>query len=383
MNQHDASTPGMVYLVAIAPGDPGLITLRGVECLRQADLVLHDSSVKPVVLGFAPPSAEVVCLGERAEGPSGLQEIGVRVRESARRGKAVVWLSSGGAGAHGEFLQQAEVLRGAGVGYEKVPEGMADPASQGAWFRAKPLFGLRVLVTRPRRQAEILCDQLGMFGAEVSVQPVIEISDPPDWASVDRALAELDRYDWLVFSSVNGVAYLLDRLFRSKGDLRALGSIRLAAIGPGTAEELARHHLKADLVPSEYRAESLAAALAGEASGRQFLLARASRGREVLAERLRAAGGLVEQIVVYSSSDVEHADPQVAADLAAGRIDWITVTSSAIARSLGRLFGNDLHRSKLASISPVTSQVLRELGYEPAAEATEYTMTGLVEAIKG
>ena len=112
-----------------------------------------------------------------------------------------------------------------------------------------------------------------------------------------------------------------------------------------------------------------------------FLLVRASRGREVLAEQLRAAGALVEQIVAYTSIDMERPDPAVAALLKAGRIDWITVTSSAIARSLVRLFGDDLRRAKLASMSPLTSGVLGELGHSPAAEAVEYTMAGLVAAI--
>jgi uroporphyrinogen III methyltransferase/synthase len=110
-------------------------------------------------------------------------------------------------------------------------------------------------------------------------------------------------------------------------------------------------------------------------------LARASRGREVLAERLRAAGGTVDQIVVYSSTDVKQPGEEVAAAMSAGRIDWVTVTSSAIARSLVALFGEQLRQSKLASISPITSETLRRLGHEPAAEATEYTTKGLVEAI--
>ena len=155
----------------------------------------------------------------------------------------------------------------------------------------------------------------------------------------------------------------------------------MAAIGPGTADELARYGLRADLVPGQYRAEALAEALAHEAPGRRFLLARASRGREVLAEQLSAAGATVEQIVVYSSTDVQEPDPAVAALLRAGRIDWITVTSSAIARSLVGLFGEDLRRAKLASISPITSGALRELGHQPAAEAAEYTVAGLVTAI--
>ena len=159
--------------------------------------------------------------------------------------------------------------------------------------------------------------------------------------------------------------------------------MKLAAIGPATAEELRRYHLEADLVPGEYRAEALAEELAGRCgSGKpRFLLARASRGREVLAERLTAAGGQVEQVVVYSSTDVERSEEDVAAAMSAGRIDWVTVTSSAIARSLVALFGEQLRNAKLASISPVTSETLRQLGYEPAAEAREYTTEGLVAAI--
>ena len=236
------------------------------------------------------------------------------------------------------------------------------------------------MVTRPDDPHDPLAEQLRQRGAEVILQPAICISPPSDWQPVDAALARLDQFDWLVFSSANGVRYLLDRLMQN-GDLGQLHDVKLAAIGPGTADELARYELHTDLVPDRYRAEALAEALAHVAPGRRFLLARASRGREVLAEQLAAAGATVEQIVVYNSTDVEHPDAETAALLRAGRIDWITVTSSAIARSLARLLGEDLRRAKLASISPITSGVLRELGYEPAVEAVEYTMPGLVAAI--
>lgn len=111
------------------------------------------------------------------------------------------------------------------------------------------------------------------------------------------------------------------------------------------------------------------------------MLARASRGREVLAETLTAAGGLVDQVVVYQNTDVEQPDPHIVQAISAGKVDWVTVTSSTIARSLVRLFGESLRGVKLASISPVTSATLRDLGYEPAAEATEYTMGGLIDAM--
>jgi uroporphyrinogen III methyltransferase/synthase len=113
------------------------------------------------------------------------------------------------------------------------------------------------------------------------------------------------------------------------------------------------------------------------------LLVRASRGREILAEELTKAGGIVEQLVVYESIDVERADPAIVAKMAAGQIHWTTVTSSAIARSLVNLFGDSLRKTKLVSISPITSATLRELGFEPTAEAKEYTMVGVVAAIQG
>jgi uroporphyrinogen III methyltransferase / synthase len=249
------------------------------------------------------------------------------------------------------------------------------------WFTRRPLFGKRVLVTRPRAQAESLCRLLTQTGAEVLVQPVIEILPPDDWAAVDAALDRMEHYDWLVFSSSNGVRFLLERLLVRHGDIRALGQVKLAAIGPGTAEELARYHLRADLIPEEYRAEALAEALVARASGRKFLLARASRGREVLAEQLAAAGASVEQVVVYRSVDLAEPDPAIRRQLDAGRIDWITVTSSSIAQSLARWFGSRLRDVRLASISPVTSGVLRDLGLTPAAEAAQYTMEGVVDAI--
>jgi uroporphyrinogen III methyltransferase/synthase len=195
----------------------------------------------------------------------------------------------------------------------------------------------------------------------------------------------MNEFDWLVFSSANGVESILGRILGTGRDLRSLGSTKLAAIGPATADALRAFHLNADLAPNEYRAEALAESLVDAARGRamapRLLLVRASRGREVLAETLVAAGCAVEQVVAYQSVDVEAPDPDIASLLRQGHIDWITVTSSAIARSLARLFGHDLRRAKLASISPVTSATLRELGYEAAAEAREYTMAGLVEAL--
>lgn len=260
------------------------------------------------------------------------------------------------------------------------PVAHSDP--RWSWFDRRPLFGQRILVTRPGDQADKLADPLRELGADVQLQPAIRITAPTDWTVIDGFLERLAEFDWLVFSSANGVRSFLTRLLATGRDLRTLGGIRLAAIGPGTSDELHRYHLKADLVPAEFRAEALAAALSTTYAGQRFLLVRASRGREVLAETLRSAGCLVEQVVAYQSTDVDAPNPEVLDQLAAGDFDWITVTSSAIATSLARLFGDHLRRAKLVSISPITSNTLRTLGYEPTVEATEYTMAGVVAAIR-
>ncbi len=245
----------------------------------------------------------------------------------------------------------------------------------------RPLAGVRVMVTRPRDLADPFCFDLEQLGAELVVQPAIEIAPVDDFTEIDRTLGELDQYDWLVFSSSNGVQHLLSRLLEQGHDMRALASVRLAVVGPGTAKALAEFHLRADLQPDEHRGEALAEALVA-AKGDRYLLARASRGRDVMAKRLTEAGGEVREIVVYQSRDVEQPREHVAQRLAAGEIDWVTVTSSAIARSLVAMFGEDLRKTQLASISPITSETLRELGHPPTVEANVHTTQGLGEAIR-
>ncbi len=258
---------------------------------------------------------------------------------------------------------------------------VVDLASTLDWWERRPLVGTRVLVTRPESQCAGLRRPLAELGADVLFQPAIEITPPDDWKPVDDAIERMSEFDWVVFSSTNGVDYLFEHLLDRGEDMRKFGGVKLAAIGSATTARLADYHLRADLEPSEYRAEALAEGLATDASGKRFLLIRASRGREVLAETLQAAGGEVEQVVVYQSSDVEQPEGAIEQALAAGEIDWVTVTSSAIARSLAALFGESLRKTRLASISPVTSATLEGLGYEVAAEAKTYTMAGVVEAI--
>jgi uroporphyrinogen III methyltransferase/synthase len=250
-----------------------------------------------------------------------------------------------------------------------------------SWFQHRPLFGQTVLVTRPLGQARELREKLSELGANVLVQPAIEITEPADWSPVDAAIERLVEFDWLVFSSANGVRYFFERLLARGHDLRALGRAKLATIGPATAEVLAEYHLHADLQPEEYRAESLAKSLISNASGKKFLLLRASRGREILSEQLTEAGACVEQVVVYESRDVSAPVAEIAAAMQAGQIDWTTATSSAIARSLASMFGSSLHQTRILSISPLTSGVLAEHGFKAAAEAVEYTTDGMIAAL--
>jgi uroporphyrinogen III methyltransferase/synthase len=207
-----------------------------------------------------------------------------------------------------------------------------------------------------------------------------------DWAPVDRALADLARYDWLVFTSANGVHALVRRLRQVGRDLRALGSVQLAVIGPGTADALRGYHLEPDLVPPEFRSESLATALKERAAGRRILLARADRGRDVLRQELAAVAS-VDQVAVYSQVDALEGAAELLERLRAGEIDYVTLTSSNIARALlrtldpavrGRIEAEEV---KLVTISPVTSAAVRELGLPVAAEAAEYTTAGVVDAL--
>jgi len=255
-----------------------------------------------------------------------------------------------------------------------------------AWFEHLPLYGRRILVCRPRAQAGELVQRLEELGAVALVLPVVEIHPPADWAPVDAAIDNLVDFHWLVFTSVNGVEGFLGRLRQRGRDLRALGSLRLAAIGPATAAALRGYHLEPDLVPEAYRSESLAAALKPHVAGRRVLLARADRGRELLRDELESIAQ-VQQVAVYAQVDAVQPDPDILEQLRRGEIDDVVLTSSNIARSLARLLDDPCQamlrsgQTRIVSISPVTSATVRELGWPVAVEATQYTMAGVVQAL--
>ncbi|MFO0810059.1 MAG: uroporphyrinogen-III C-methyltransferase [Gemmataceae bacterium] len=499
-----SSDEPQVFLVGAGPGDPGLLTLRAVECLGRADLVLYDKLVPRRLLDFA-PRAEHVSVADLPGGhPLRWPHILQRVRDAATAGKVVVRLKGGDPLIFGRGSEEAEDLRAAGIAYEIVPgitaalaaaaaaevplthrgdssavafvtghenptrgepavdwaalarfpgtlvvymgmarleliartlithgksastpatviasvatgdqrrvraplgelanavrdAGLTAPAlvviglataraPEQSWLEQRSLFGRRILVTRPRRQAEDLARRLERLGAVPYLLPAVDVLPPVDWHEVDDRIARLDEYDWLAFTSVNGVEAFLNRLVAMGRDLRALGGIKLAAIGPATAAALADYRLTADIVPPSFRSESLAAELTEHVRGQRVLLARADRGREVLRDELSAVAH-VDQVAVYRQVDAVPADAPAFDALRRGEIDVVTLTSANVARALLRALDETMRgrvadgHVKLATISPVTSAAVAEFGLPVAAEATEYTIPGLIDAL--
>jgi uroporphyrinogen III methyltransferase/synthase len=490
-----------VYLVGAGPGNPGLLTLRAVECLADADLVIYDKLVNKRLLEYA-PNAKLVCItqfgGVHRERHQPCQDCMI---EAARRGQRVVRLKGGDPFLFGRGGEEAEALRQAGVPFEVVPgvtaalgaaayagvplthrehasavafltghevqtnldwgslarfpgtlvvymglnllehirdrllrEGkppitpvavvhwattgeqrtvagtlcdvvelvraaeITSPAlvivgsvvtlcGELAWFQRQPLFGKCVLVTRPRQQAGDMVGKLEILGAVPLVLPVVEVRPPQDWSVADAVIERLADYNWLVFTSGNGVRFFLDRMFHCGHDLRRLGRIQLAAIGPSTAHALADYHLTADVVPDDFNSEGLVGALRERVAGQRVLLARADRGRDLLREELGRVAD-VEQVVVYSQVDALEHDSDILDRLHRGAVDYVSLTSSNIARALIRLLDEADRRRvqrgelQLVTISPETSKSVREEGLPVAAEATEYTVAGVIEAMR-
>ncbi len=498
---HVATHRGFVSLVGAGPGDPLLLTLRGYHCLQQADVVLYDYLVNPVIATWAPAAAETICLGQHGHSRIWSQaEVHEAMRYHARLGRRIVRLKGGDpaifarGGEEAEFLQQEqipfEIIPGitaalAAGGFAGIPlthrrlasavafvtgHEQAEATSPGvdyaalarfpgtlvvymgvttadswvpqllhhgmspdrpvalvrrcslfdqqvlrcrladvpqrvtpykkfpppviaiigdvaaldestSWLESRPLHGQCVLVTRAEGQAADLCQRLAALGAGVYHQPAIHVRPPHNWQPVDRVLDNLASRDWIVFTSANGVEYFFRRLWERGLDPRALGAVRLATIGPGTARKLEMHRLRSDLQPGVYRVEALAELLIGAAPHGNFLLVHGSRSREVLPDLLRRAGAQVESVVVYQTDDVREADPDVVAALEQARITWTMVSSPAIAQSLHRLLGELLKTTQLVSISPRTTRAIEELGHVCAAEARVSSIDGMIEVM--
>jgi uroporphyrinogen III methyltransferase/synthase len=254
-------------------------------------------------------------------------------------------------------------------------------AETSEWFTDRPLFGQSVMVTRPAGQSDDLMRRLELLGAQTYHWPAINIEPVQDQPDLEAIWADVSQFDWIVFSSRNGVEAFLRGLWERGFDWRALHRCRLAAIGAQTERALAAASLKCDLVPEQFVAEELAEVLRPHVGGAHCLLVRANRGRDVLRERLEEAGARVTQAVFYRHVDAPGPDDSIKMAMDQGRVSWVTVTSSAIAESLVRCYGESLRQVRLASISPVTSSRIRELGFDVSAEASDYTAEGVVQAI--
>lgn len=249
------------------------------------------------------------------------------------------------------------------------------------WYERLPLFGQRIVVTRDRLQSADLAEPLESLGAEALLLPVIEIRDPENPKPLNDAIDQLESYDWIIFTSANGVRHFMDALDKSPRDLRNVKS-RICAIGPATKAAVEALHLKVDLMPKEYVAESLVAAFAKEVlQFRRILLPRAAVARDLVPRELSRRGATVDVVEAYQTIAPAHL-----ADRARAVLDrkpqWITFTSSSTVTNFIAAAGREaLAGMKIASIGPITSATLREHDIEPTVEAQPHTIGGLVEAI--
>ncbi|HKB09366.1 MAG TPA: uroporphyrinogen-III C-methyltransferase [Vicinamibacterales bacterium] len=499
----------LVYLIGAGPGDPGLITVRGRECLESADVVLYDHMVPPRVLRYARADAEKIDVGVASPQPVEHEAICYLLAEKAREGKVVARLKGGDPLLFDYGGPEALFLHEQGIAFDVVPgvpaavavpayagvpitypgagdtltmvRGYEDesktrtaidwatlarldgtlvcyagprqapvilnallahgrPPDEGAavvydgtlptqqtqagtlvqmadvsarendrrpamvvvgraaslrehlrWFDARPLFGRRVLVTRPKEQARDLVERLEAMGAEAIEAPMIRIAPPEDFAPLDDAIARIAEFDWVIFTSANAVDAFVDRLLEGPRDLRALNGVGLCVVGPVTGERLTRYGLKVDLTPAEYRAEALARAIAEQADmkGRKILLPHADIGREVLADELRRQGGEVTEVVAYRTVIAEaerEGEPDVYHLLLERRIDVVTFTSASAVRNFVRLVGAEpaadlLATTVVAAIGPVTAEAAAQHNIPTTILPQSYTIPALVDAI--
>ena len=486
-----------VFLVGAGPGDPGLITRRGLDLIRSCDVLLYDRLVSASLIEEAPPAAEVVFVG-KTPGETSMPQasIDALVVEKAREGKRVVRLKGGDPFVFGRGADEGQALAAAGIAFEVVPgitAAVAVPAyagipvthgglassfavmtgheasprpggedrfeaiSRGAetlillmgvssleetatrliaagrspdepvaliergttpaqrtvlatlatvgevaerehvtapvttvvgpvvslrsaldWFENRPLFGQRIVVTRPRDQASELIDGLETLGAEVLAMPTIQIVDPPSLDQLDEAIERLSKgdYSWVMFASVNAVERFFNRLHRSY-DARTLARTKVAAVGPATAERLRGAGIKADLMPDEFTAAATVEAL-GEPAGGRILLPRPQGAALDVVEALRARGWQVDNVTTYQTVRIR---PDV--KMLSGSIDAVVFTSPSSVEGFSDASGAAQigQGYRVICIGPSTERRAVELGLQVDAVARPHTSKGLVDAV--
>jgi uroporphyrinogen III methyltransferase/synthase len=498
----------VIYLVGAGPGDPGLFTLKGLRCIREADAIVYDRLAPEVLLEHAKPGAELIYVGKKPGNPSMTQEeINALLVELGHAGKTVVRLKGGDPYIFGRGGEEALSLIEGGIPFEVVPgvtSGIAAPAYAGIpvthrgvsasvafvtghedpakehsdvdwnriangadtlvlymsvgrlreisselifagrhpetsvavvrwgtvpeqhivtgtleniadklveanlkppaiavvggvvslreagldWYERRPLFGRHVVVTRARTQVGELSAELERLGAQVLEFPTIEIRPPEDFGPLDAAIRDLDSFDWLIFTSVNGVEAFVARLAHHGLDLRGVPrGAKIAAIGSATAQVIREVGLRVDVVPREFRAEALIEEVTGDSlAGQRILIPRARVAREILPEKLREAGAEVVVPSAYESVPSSEGKDELAERLGAGQVDCITFTASSTVENFIRAFGVKaatrlLSGTRVVCIGPITADTARKHSIRVDVEAKEYTIPGLIEAV--
>jgi uroporphyrinogen III methyltransferase/synthase len=498
---------GIVYLVGAGPGDPALITLKGVECLQRADVVVYDYLANEQFLNHAPETAEYIFAGKIGGRHNQDQdEINRTLVKKARQGKVVVRLKGGDPFVFGRGGEECEAMREAGIPFEVVPgvtaamgaaayagiplthrdftasvafvtgqEGkdksessidwaslslgggtvvfymgvttlrsnmqrmiehgrspetpvalvrwattprqqvligtVADIADRAeaagfkppavtivgevvklreklGWFDSRPLCGRKIIVTRAAEQAGEFSSKLAMLGASVLECPTIRLVEPESWQLLDLAIRELSGYDWLILTSGNSVRFFFQRLKTLGMDTRALAGCKVCAVGPKTAEAFASFGIRADLVPTDYKAEGVVDEFSRlDLHGKKILFPRADKAREVIPCELKRMGAHVDSPVAYRNIFPDRLPPEALFLLEKRSVDCITFTSSSTVQNLAAMLGEDmlvdlLKGVTVASIGPVTSKSCRELGLKVDVEPVTHTLDALAAELE-
>jgi len=503
----DNSGPGTVYLVGAGPGDPGLMTVRALEIIRAADVIVYDYLAGSRFTEEAKPDAELIYVGKKGRDHT-LEQIDINavLIEKAREGKSVARLKGGDPYVFGRGGEEAEDLVDAGIPFEVVPgvtSAVAAPAYAGipvthrnhasmvtfitghenpdkeesaidwdvlarnpgtlvflmgvknlpnisrsliecgkpadtpaalirwgttpqqvsvvstladlpaeaerkgikapavlvvgsvaslhnklGWFEKRPLLGKKVLVTRSRAQSRRMAEKISLQGGVPILFPTIVIQPPEDFSALDESIRRIKDFDWVIFTSVNGVEHFFQRFFEIRDDIRDMAGPRIGAIGPVTASSIRKLGIKVDLLAKEFVAEGVLAQLSKEeVLGKRFLIPRAEKARDILPDGIAQMGGAVEVVSVYRTGIPVDSVIENARGLLEKRdMDAVTFTSSSTITHFVEMLGPDNVASLLsgvavASIGPVTSQTAREQGLTVHVEASEYTTDGLVDAL--
>lgn len=491
---------GFVSLVGSGPGDPGLITVKGMRRLREADVVIFDRLAAPELISNVSAEVELIDAGKQPGNPGlGQEEINRLLIEKARAGKRVVRLKGGDPFVFGRGGEEALACARAGIRFEVVPgvtSGIAAPAYAGipvthrgvstsvtlvtgheensrdaviwgelarthgtlvlmmsvaslpeisaaliegglgpatpaaaiewgtrpsqrviiaslgdlperatearlrapaaivvgdvvslraeiGWLERQPLWGRTILVTRAREQASQLAMILADLGAEVVTFPLIAIESAEDTRPLLDALERLGGggFSWVVFTSANGVERASSAMAEVGLDSRAFAGVKVAAIGPATADALGRIGITADLIADVASSEGLLDTFPKDGRGEQVLLIRAETGREVLPRGLRERGFDLEEVAAYRTVIVDDGADDLKSKIAEGEIDLVTFTSSSTVRHFVDLIGTNHLPEIVACIGPATARTARDLGITPTLVAEEHTIDGLVEAL--